>query len=463
MLDANSAKSPAGDQYRLKAGLISVVALLILSTGAYYFFTPGHKQDVAGNESSSRQGKLAENKPDLNANVRSQNTKAIEKTIELPSSIKNRSEASKENTLTESKREAVTQSRVDRSANVSKITPTQNAPTQKNQLALSKNDVTKYENVSDETQKQTNKIEEPPKNKNDFSGRIENVNENSSNSSITQNDATVGEEVPDLSAKNTVSNKMTTSLLKEDSVQKDSSVAKLKKTKKVSSADSLPDDRTPTRLSRWSALLTLAPEFSTSGMHKFTSPGNAFGIVGYYHLNDALSFSLGVIKSSKIYSDDGSNYKPALQGYWAKKTNGIVPNKIDGTCSLLEIPLGIQYYISRNPRSKMYVAASFSSYVMLEEYYQYTFSAPNPGAVNDWNARKPSHSLFNIASFSAGYERIISKQLAIGVSPYIKIPVAGVGVWANVKLYSMGAAFTVRYQFQKRKQVQQLSPARSPD
>src|SRR5258706_4724868 len=62
MLDANSSKSPAGGQYRWKAGLISVVALLILSTGAYYFFTPGHKQDVAGHETSTKKCKLSENK-----------------------------------------------------------------------------------------------------------------------------------------------------------------------------------------------------------------------------------------------------------------------------------------------------------------------------------------------------------------------------------------------------------------
>lgn len=466
MLDANSEKATSGG-YRRKTSAVAVVALLFLSTGAYYFFTPDHQQNASGNESLSVHDKTEDKfaTADSNTDVQSQNTKATEKTTELQSVAKNENES-----LTESRSEAVTQSRVDHSAKAQKIATKQNVPTQDKQLTLS-NDVNTYaqnENAVEDTQKQNNKIEELPKDKNDFSAQIENPNQYAANSSTAQTDATARKEATDHSAKGLMSKSTTTSSLPEDSLkelsqQNDSSVAQLKKTKKISPADSLPADQTPARLSRWSVLLTYAPEFSSAGLHKFTSPGDAFGIVGYYHLNKALSFSLGVIKSCKTYWDDGSNYKPAQDGYWAKKTNGIVPSKIDGTCSLLEIPLGVQYYISQKPRSKMYVAASFSSYVMLDESYQYTFDAPNPGAVDNWSARKPSSSMFNIAGFSAGYERNISPQLAIGVSPYIKIPIDGVGVWANVKLYSMGAAFTMRYRFQKRKQAQQLSPARSPD
>lgn len=221
------------------------------------------------------------------------------------------------------------------------------------------------------------------------------------------------------------------------------------KSVKVSDADSLPASDESTLTSRWSILLTLSPDFSSTGLRRFTSPGEAWGVLVYYRLNNVLSISAGAIKSNKIYRDYGSNYNPNNSSFWVKNTNGVTPYEIQGTCSVLEIPMGLQYNIHHMKRGDVYVAAGFSSYVMLKESYQYTFSTPNPGAAEGWNAGKTSYSLFSMTNFSVSYERSISKNITFGFSPYIKVPITGIGGWANIKLYSMGAAFTVRYNFQK--------------
>lgn len=218
----------------------------------------------------------------------------------------------------------------------------------------------------------------------------------------------------------------------------------------LSRADSLSDMHESTYASRWSILLTLSPDFSSTGLRRFTSPGEAWGMLVYYRLNNALSISAGTIKSNKIYQDYGSNYKPNNESFWTKNTNGVTPSEIRGACSVLEIPLGLQYNIWHVKRSDVYVAVGFSSYVMLKESYHYMFSAPNPGATEGWNANKTTYYPFSIANFSVGYERSISRQITIGISSYIKVPITGIGAWANVKLYSMGAAFTVRYNLQKK-------------
>jgi hypothetical protein len=223
-----------------------------------------------------------------------------------------------------------------------------------------------------------------------------------------------------------------------------------KKSVELSRADSVSHMYESTYPSHWSILLTLSPDFSSTGLRRFTSPGEAWGMLVYYRLNNALSISVGAIKSNKIYQDYGSNYKPNNGSFWTKNTNGVTPSEIRGTCSVLEIPLGLQYNIRHIKRSEVYVAAGFSSYVMLKESYHYTFSAPNPGAAEGWNANKTTYYPFSIANFSVGYERSISRQITIGISPYIKVPITGIGAWANVKLYSMGAAFTVRYNLQKK-------------
>jgi len=211
--------------------------------------------------------------------------------------------------------------------------------------------------------------------------------------------------------------------------------------------------------SRWSLMLSLSPDFSSTDLGKFSTPGSAFGIAAYYAVNNRLSVSAGVVKSSKFYWDSGDEYKPNQTGYWAKKTNGIVPTVIEGSCSVLEIPVGLQYYFVSARKNKLYLASTLSSYIMLKEAYQYTFDAPNPGAAESWNAKKTSYFLFSIANLSVGYERSISNRLMIGVSPYLKIPMSGVGSWANIKLYSTGASFTLRYQFQKKKKPDRLIPA----
>jgi len=215
--------------------------------------------------------------------------------------------------------------------------------------------------------------------------------------------------------------------------------------------DSIPRSDKQTFLSHWSVLLTLSPDFSSNGFRRFTAPGDAWGMMVYYRINDVFSVSAGAIRSNKKYQDDGSNYKPNNKNFWTKNTNGITPSEIQGSCRVLELPIGLQYRIKHGKVSNVYVAAGFSSYVMLKESYRYSFDAPNPGAVEGWNAKKKTHSLFNVANLSVGYEWNISKQVSIGISPYIKVPLTGIGGWADVRLYSLGTSFTIRYNLKKNR------------
>jgi len=86
-------------------------------------------------------------------------------------------------------------------------------------------------------------------------------------------------------------------------------------------------------------------------------------------------------------------------------------------------------------KSRMFITAGISSYLMLKESYHFTFENPNPGSKADWNSTGTSRFLFSIASISASYERDILPNVAIGIEPYVKIPVTGVG-WSGLKLFS---------------------------
>jgi hypothetical protein len=208
---------------------------------------------------------------------------------------------------------------------------------------------------------------------------------------------------------------------------------------------------------RLSLLLSLAPDFSSTSINKYTAPGGAFGAMLHYHIGSSWSVSAGVIKNQKKYTGDGEDYQPP-RGYWKYYTNGVVPESIDGSCSVLEIPVMVQYTLANVGRSRFLVGAGASSYVMLNESYRYYFNQPNPGAKDRWDSKDQSRFLFNMINFTIGYERQIAPGLRLGIEPYLKIPIEEIG-WSNLKLFSTGASFTLRYNLLRKKtSLQTLSP-----
>ena len=214
-------------------------------------------------------------------------------------------------------------------------------------------------------------------------------------------------------------------------------------------SDSVVKSRKSSVPARWSMVISFTPDFSSTTSREYTSPGVAFGLVAHYHISNTFSISTGIIRSHKKYWGYGNEYKPP-KGYWKKNTNGVIPESIYGTCNVLEIPLSLQYKVVKMKRSRMYVTAGVSSYVMLNESYHFTFENPNPGSKEDWNSNRTTRFLLSIANVSASYERDILPNVAVGIEPYVKIPVTGIG-WSGLKLFSAGAAFTLRYSLQKKK------------
>jgi hypothetical protein len=212
---------------------------------------------------------------------------------------------------------------------------------------------------------------------------------------------------------------------------------------KIADVDSIPKKESTALPSRWSFVFSFAPDFSSVGLHNYTTPGETFGLQAHYHLNPRLSIATGALLSNKKYIGYGSEYKPPV-GYWKRNTNGIIPEEVQGSCQLLEVPISVQYKVAVFNKSRIFITAGSSSYFMLSESYRYSFSSPNPGAKESWDSTGANSFLFSIANASINYERDILPQLAVGIEPYVKIPLRDIG-WSNLKLYSVGASITVRY------------------
>jgi hypothetical protein len=104
----------------------------------------------------------------------------------------------------------------------------------------------------------------------------------------------------------------------------------------------------------------------------------------------------------------------------------------------------VHYAIVNKAKNRVLVGAGTSSYIMLDEAYKYNFEYPNPGAKQGWSTRGESALFFNVINVTAAFEHRISPGFMIGIEPYLKIPLEGIG-WSDMMLYSAGASLTVRY------------------
>jgi len=200
---------------------------------------------------------------------------------------------------------------------------------------------------------------------------------------------------------------------------------------------------------RWSIGIILAPEFSTTSLNEYSSPGGSFGVRLGYQVSNRFNIKTGLIRSTKKYEGQGYDYTPRNPLYWRNRTNGVIPEEIDAECLVYELPVGVQFDAIQTQKSRVFLSAALSSYFMISQAYDYTFESPNPGADMGWRSQGSETYWFSVGMLSAGYERYVHRSFAIGIEPYLKFSLGEIG-WPNIKLFSGGAYVTLRYRFMKR-------------
>lgn len=244
-------------------------------------------------------------------------------------------------------------------------------------------------------------------------------------------------------------NKLSHDLLKVDAITtvKDKIIPGLKLIESRNNMDTsaMPFDPSTKRhlRSHFRVMFFAAPEFSFSREKRISSPGSDLGMALSFHFKKTISLSAGLLASKKKYVSSGSEYA-IKEGYWRANTNSVVPDKIFGSCSIVEIPLMLQLRILEIKKHHLFISSGTSSYLMLNESYNYKFDQPNPGAKDSWASEKSTIFAFSAINLSMSYERNISNSITIGLEPYAKLPVKKIG-WPNLELFSSGVNFLVRY------------------
>ena len=144
-----------------------------------------------------------------------------------------------------------------------------------------------------------------------------------------------------------------------------------------------------------------------------------------------------------MYGAEAEDY--GKRDFWYSRTR---PDDIDAVCQVLDIPLNIGYQLFARGKSSFTLNTGLSSYVMLSEVYDYYYQDGGYGKpyTRTWQFRNENRHLFSIYNLSGLYSHRLTAAMALGVEPFVKVPLAGVGA-GRVKLASGGIAFSLSYQF----------------
>lgn len=164
------------------------------------------------------------------------------------------------------------------------------------------------------------------------------------------------------------------------------------------------------------------------------------GLLYSYPVVSRLSISLGATYAKKNYRSDYSLYSPANP-----PTLTEMPSMVNAECDVIDIPLTANYTVLKNKKIKFNVSAGLSSYFMLKEKYTFEYG----GSGNSENNRSAVYEIsgenqhiFGVADFSISLEKKVSDKINVGIKPFLKMPLTGIG-YGRVDLESKGIALMV--------------------
>jgi len=113
---------------------------------------------------------------------------------------------------------------------------------------------------------------------------------------------------------------------------------------------------------------------------------------------------------------------------------------------VLDIPLNINYTFLNRNRTLLSIGTGISSYIMLKEYYKFTYYNPNTSDPQDYTLINKNQHWLSVLNLQANYTRKLTSELSLSLQPYMKIPISEIG-FAQVKLESLGLAISASWNF----------------
>jgi hypothetical protein len=179
----------------------------------------------------------------------------------------------------------------------------------------------------------------------------------------------------------------------------------------------------------------LGPDLSYAKSSISSKVSSNAGLLATYGLSPKLSITSGAIYSNKYYNSN-------IIGVNAYNLSGD-PYQVNASCNVIDIPVNVNYKVLDKKAFSISVNTGLSSYLMLKEKYAYIY--PQPGAnpiVTNLEVSNQNKHIFGVANVAVSFERKINSNLSIGVQPFMKLPLTGIGA-GDASLKSSGLSFTV--------------------
>jgi hypothetical protein len=178
-----------------------------------------------------------------------------------------------------------------------------------------------------------------------------------------------------------------------------------------------------------------------------TKVGTNYGALFEIGLTKRLNLQTGVVYSNKPYESNNDSYATTYTSPYASK---YVPINVAVACKMLDIPFNVNYQVVGNDVHRFALGTGFSSYVMLNENYQYTFDPASNYATKNYKVPNSKTYLFSMLNLSVTYSRKLNSRFDVVAQPYLKVPLRSVG-YGNVKLHTTGISLGVRANFKQLK------------
>jgi hypothetical protein len=219
---------------------------------------------------------------------------------------------------------------------------------------------------------------------------------------------------------------------KKDDLKKETSTgqvakAKTKKKEKNSFANS------------FGISLSIGPDVSFVRVKDMGTITANYGVGLSYKLSNHFTVQSGFYSSNKIYAADSADYHPPKQfmAYYPRLDN------IYANCNIYEIPVLVTYNFKSSGKHNWLLTTGVSSFLMHTETYKYAYGYGSAQVISrPYTISNQNKHYFSVLTLSGGYEYKLNKAISFNLSPYLKIPLAGVG-YGKVKLNSTGMLFTI--------------------
>ncbi|MEL6388990.1 MAG: hypothetical protein AAFQ02_02425 [Bacteroidota bacterium] len=178
-------------------------------------------------------------------------------------------------------------------------------------------------------------------------------------------------------------------------------------------------------------------ESSWTANGEYSGLDASVGLRTSYLLTDRMALTLALGYRVDKYTAGPNDYNTE-DGFWA---NG-APDYTDADCQMIELATGVEFAPNGFFENGFVFGGSLISNFMLHEKYEFHYADPSLNFERDWTS--DNQTWLSNLEISTGYQHRISPKLLVQFSPYIKVPLNGIG-HGNLMLSSLGARTMVKF------------------